>query len=51
MLSKNIRLVPRLKEEIEEYINDWHWDKKSKKYAFELGKFLFSFISVNLKER
>ena len=46
-----------LKDEIEEYIIDWHWhwDKKSKKYAFNLGKFLFAFIDYindsNLSER
>ena len=33
-----------LKEEIKEYVDDWHWDENSEKYAFEIGKFLFSFI-------
>lgn len=33
-----------LKNEIEGYIADWHWDEPSKAYAFELGKFLFSFL-------
>lgn len=44
-----------LKEEIEEYVHDWHWDEDSEKYAFELGKFLYSFMSYlddqNLSER
>jgi len=34
-----------IKKEIEEYINDWHWDEESEKYAFEIGKFLFSFMN------
>jgi len=34
-----------LKVEIEEYIIDWHWDDESKIYAFEMGKFLFSFMN------
>ena len=55
MLSKNIQIVDRLKKEIEEYVVDWHWDNESKKYAFDLGKFLFSFIEYiddsNLSER
>jgi hypothetical protein len=33
-----------LREEIEEYVDDWHWDEQSEKYAFEMGKFLFSFM-------
>jgi hypothetical protein len=33
-----------LKTEIEEYVLDWHWDEESKEYAFEMGKFLFSFM-------
>ena len=55
MLSKNIPIVDRLKKEIEEYVVDWHWDNESKQYAFDLGKFLFSFIEYiddsNLSER
>lgn len=31
-------------EEIEDFIEDWHWDKKSRTYARELCKFLFQFI-------
>ena len=33
-----------LKEEIKEYVDDWHWDENSEKFAFEMGKFLFSFM-------
>jgi hypothetical protein len=44
-----------LKKEIEEYVANWHWDNQSKQYAFDLGKFLFSFIEYlndsNLSER
>ncbi|MEM6265288.1 MAG: hypothetical protein AAGI38_22495 [Bacteroidota bacterium] len=34
-----------LKGEIEVFIDGWHWDEPSEQLAFELGKFLFSFIS------
>lgn len=34
-----------LKEIIEKYVADWHWNEDSKKYAYEMGKFLFSFIN------
>lgn len=55
MLFKIIPPMNRLKKEIEDYVIDWHWDKKSKKYAFDLGKLLFSFIAYiddsNLSER
>jgi hypothetical protein len=55
MLSKNIPIVVRFKKEIEEYVADWHWDIESKKYSFDLGKYLFSFIEYidesNLSER
>ena len=37
-------MTKSLVKQIEEYIEDWHWDKKSKKYAFEMGKFLFRFM-------
>ena len=44
-----------LKREIEEYVDDWHWDEESEKCAFELGKFLFSFMDFidvqNFSER
>ena len=31
-------------QEIENFIGDWHWDKKSHAYARELCKYLFQFI-------
>ena len=34
----------KLKEEIEEYIEDWHWDDGSKKIAYDMGKFMFAFM-------
>lgn len=44
-----------LRIEIEEYVDDWHWDENSEKYAFEMGKFLYSFMyyldDQNLSER
>ncbi len=44
-----------LKKEIEEFVDDWHWDENSHNYAFGLGKFLFSFMDYlneqNLSER
>ena len=44
-----------LKKEIEEFADDWHWDEKSEHYAFEMAKFLFSFMDFlkdqNLSER
>ncbi len=44
-----------LKKEIEDYVDNWHWDENSKKYAFEMGKFLFSFMDYlddqNMSER
>ena len=47
-------MADRLKKQIEEYVVDWRWDKKSNK-AFELGKFLFSFMEyiddLNLSEK
>lgn len=39
-----------LKEEIEAFVQDWHWDEKSRVYAFEMGKFLFSFMDY-LKDK
>ncbi len=48
-------MANQLKEEIVVYIEDWHWDAKSKKKAFDLGKFLFAFIDyiddMNITER
>ncbi len=38
------KITKGLKKAIEEYVADWHWDEDSEKYAFEMGKFLFSFI-------
>ena len=32
------------KQELEDFIQDWHWDKKSHKYAQDLAKYLFQFI-------
>lgn len=44
-----------LKKTIEKFVSDWHWDEDSKKYAIEMGKFLFSFMDYlddqNLSER
>jgi len=31
-------------DEIENFIIDWHWDKKSHKYACDLCEFLFKFM-------
>lgn len=33
-----------LKVDIKDYVDGWYWDDDSKKYAYEMGKFLFSFI-------
>jgi hypothetical protein len=30
--------------DLERFIRDWHWDKKSHRYARELGAFLFGFL-------
>ena len=38
------KITKGFKEKIEEYVDDWHWDEDSEKYAFEMGKFLFSFM-------
>jgi hypothetical protein len=32
------------KYEIEEFIQDWHWDEKSHTMSFEMGAFLFGFF-------
>lgn len=40
----------KLKQEIEEYVDDWHFDEETKIFAYEMGKFLFSFIDF-LKEK
>jgi len=44
-----------LRIEIEDYVDDWQWDEESKKYAFDMGKFLYSFMDYlddqNLSER
>jgi hypothetical protein len=49
------RYLVKLKEQIKDFVSDWHWDEKSEIYAFESGKFLFSFMrfleSKNLSER
>jgi hypothetical protein len=33
-------------EELENFIQDWHWDKKSHKFAQQTGKLLFQFINA-----
>ena len=33
-------------EELENFIQDWHWDKKSHKFAQQTGKLLFQFIDA-----
>lgn len=33
-----------LTEEIENFIDDWYWDEKSKQKAFEVGKVCFAFM-------
>ncbi len=30
--------------ELERFVRDWHWDKKSHRYAQELGRFLLVFL-------
>jgi hypothetical protein len=37
-------------EELEDFITDWHWDRKSRKLAREMGKFLFQFIDYLEKQ-
>ena len=32
------------KEELEDFIQDWHWDKKSHRFARALGTYLFQFL-------
>lgn len=34
-----------VEQEIEDFIQDWHWDKKSRTYARELCTYLFQFIN------
>ncbi|OQX98006.1 MAG: hypothetical protein B6I24_06750 [Bacteroidetes bacterium 4572_128] len=44
-IFKNKIMEENINAKIEDYIQDWHWeDEDSKKYAFEICKFLFSFI-------
>ncbi len=31
-------------QELEDFIQDWHWDKKSLKFARDLGLYLFQFV-------
>jgi len=38
------------KRNIEKYIQDWYWDKKSQKFAFELCTYLFDFMDYLDKE-
>lgn len=37
-------------EELEEFIENWYWDKKSYKFAKELGLFLFQFLD-NIEQK
>lgn len=44
------------KKNIENFIEDWHWDAKSHQFAFELCAYLFDFVDYlkekgNLKEK
>lgn len=32
-------------QELEDFIQDWHWDEKSHKFAQNFGLYLFQFIS------
>ncbi|WP_419655491.1 uncharacterized protein Dvar_45750 [Desulfosarcina variabilis str. Montpellier] len=36
--------IDTIKQEIENFIIDWHWDNISHKFAYELCEFLFGFI-------
>ncbi len=38
------------KEKLEYFIEDWHWDKKSRKIARQMGELIFQFIN-HLKEQ
>jgi len=38
------------KQELEDFIQDWHWDEKSHKFAQDLGTYLFQFMD-NLYEQ
>ncbi len=31
------------KQEIDDFIIDWHWDKQTYEYAYDMGKFLMGF--------
>lgn len=32
------------KQELEDFIEDWHWDEQSHKFAQDMGEYLFRFI-------
>jgi len=39
-----VQMADELDQELEDFIQDWHWDEKSHKFAQELGTYLFQFI-------
>jgi hypothetical protein len=42
--SGQLLMNDTIKQKIENFIIDWHWDKKSHKFAYKLCEFLFGFI-------
>ena len=47
---KQMTLSDEDNQEIEYFIEDWHWDKKSHKFAQNLCKYLFQFIDHLYKQ-
>ena len=34
----------KFKEDFEDFIQDWHWDEKSRKFARNMARFMFEFF-------
>ena len=43
-VSYPVSLIDPEKEELEKYIQDWHWDEPSHAFARQVGEFLFAFM-------
>ena len=39
-----MKMDQEFEDELEDFIKDWHWDKKSHEFARKMGQFMFEFF-------
>ncbi len=42
--SFEVKIDKEFEEDLEYFIEDWHWDKKSHEFARKMGRFMFGFF-------